>query len=104
MKLKKSIHRMLIVRLAVAATIIAALIALAAVFAALNEIDETAVERAFTAAAQFKGYIVDQLDAPGLGDHAKIRQALDGAFLRLLLIWSRATSYLPAYWIRTSTR
>jgi HD-GYP domain-containing protein (c-di-GMP phosphodiesterase class II) len=86
MKPKKSIHRMLIVRLAVAASIIAALIALAAVFAALNEIDETAVERAFTAAAQFKGYIIDQLDAPGLGDHTKIRQAL-----------ARATSSPPAH-------
>ncbi len=76
MERRKSIHRMLIVRLALAAPIISALIAVAAVFVALKEIDETAVERAFTAAAQFKGYIIDQLDAPGMGDHSKIRQAL----------------------------
>ena len=77
MKSKKSIHRMLIIRLAVATAVIAALVAVAVIFAVRRDINELVIERALTAAVQFKGYIIDQLDAPGLGDHAKIQRALD---------------------------
>jgi hypothetical protein len=77
MRRKKSIHRMLIIRLAVATVVIAALVAVAVIFAVRRDINELVIERALTAAAQFKGYIVDQLDIPGLGEHAKIQRALD---------------------------
>ena len=74
---KKSIHRMLIVRLAFATFVIAILVALAVVFAVRRDIDGLVTERAIAAAGQFRWYIIDQLDAPGLGDHKKIQAILD---------------------------
>ncbi len=74
---KTSIHRMLLTRLSVATAVIAALIAIAAVFAVQRDIDEIAVERVIIAASQFHGIIIGQLDAPALGDHTKIQAALD---------------------------
>jgi HD-GYP domain-containing protein (c-di-GMP phosphodiesterase class II) len=74
---KKSIHRMLVARLAIATFVIAALVAVAVVLAVRRDIDGLVTERAIAAAGQFKWSIIDQLDAPGLGDHKKIQATLD---------------------------
>jgi HD-GYP domain-containing protein (c-di-GMP phosphodiesterase class II) len=68
---------MLIARLAVATTVIAVLVALAVILAVRRDIDGLVTERAIAAAGQFRWFIIDQLDAPGLGDHRKLQATLE---------------------------
>jgi HD-GYP domain-containing protein (c-di-GMP phosphodiesterase class II) len=73
---KKSLHRMLVMRIALVA--IAISVAVGAVVAQRehDRISRTAQERALIATRVLALFIQDQLDAPGLGDHAEIQRAL----------------------------
>jgi HD-GYP domain-containing protein (c-di-GMP phosphodiesterase class II) len=72
-----SLHRILIVRIA---AVTAGICMVLAVFVYLVErarFDQTLVDSTMHTVANLRGLLIDQLDAPHLGDHAKIRETIE---------------------------
>ncbi len=76
MGLKRSIHRILVFRLAISTLCICAILSAIVVFMEFKAVDERVIDRALLGAEQFRWLIIENLDAPGLGDHERIRSVM----------------------------
>ena len=74
---KTSIHGVLVLRLAVAALVIATLIGLMVFYRERNKLGETITERAFQGARHFNARIAYLLDVPGLPDREGLQRELE---------------------------
>ncbi len=74
MKYKRSIHRTLILRLAIATLCISAVLSAVVAFMQFSIVDDRVIDRAMPAVERLRWIIMENLDAPGLGDHERIRQ------------------------------
>ncbi|HNS13839.1 MAG TPA: HD-GYP domain-containing protein [Syntrophorhabdaceae bacterium] len=74
MKYKRSIHRTLILRLAIATLCISAVLSTTVAFIQFSIVDDRVIDRAMPAVERLRWIIMENLDAPGLGDHERIRQ------------------------------
>jgi len=74
MKYKRSIHRTLILRLAIATLCISAVLSAVVAFIQFSIVDDRVIDRAMPAVERLRWIIMENLDAPGLGDHERIRQ------------------------------
>ena len=72
-----SIHRILIVRLATAALCIAIIIMALVLWVELRNVNIKVVDQASVSTERLRLSILNDLDAPGLGDHARIQQTLE---------------------------
>lgn len=76
MKYKRSIHRTLILRLAIATLCISAVLSAVVAFIQFSIVDDRVIDRAMPAVERLRWIIMENLDAPGLGDHERIRQIM----------------------------
>lgn len=76
---KRSIHRTLIFRLAIATLCISAVLSAIVVFIQFRIIDERVIDRAILGTERFRWLIMENLDTPGLGDHEMIRRAMQSS-------------------------
>lgn len=74
MKYRRSIHRTLILRLAIATLCISAALSTTVAFIQFSIVDDRVIDRAMPAVERLRWIIMENLDAPGLGDHERIRQ------------------------------
>ena len=72
-----SIHRTLILRLVFAALAIAAVFMAIVLWVEFGNIDSVVENQASVAVERLRWAIMDELDAPGLGDHARIQHTLE---------------------------
>ncbi|HPR54032.1 MAG TPA: HD-GYP domain-containing protein [Deltaproteobacteria bacterium] len=77
MGLTHSIHRTLILRLLFAALAIAATLAALVLWVELRNMDTYVADQASVATEHLRWAIMDELDKPALGDHARIRSILE---------------------------
>lgn len=73
---KLSIHRILISRLLLEAACISAVLMAGVIFIEFRNINDRVAEQAIPAAELFRWVIINNLDSPGLGDHARIRSII----------------------------
>ncbi|MBP6942282.1 MAG: HD domain-containing protein [Syntrophorhabdaceae bacterium] len=74
MKYRRSIHRTLILRLAIATLCISAVLSAVVAFIQFSIVDDRVMDRVMPAVERLRWIIMENLDAPGLGDHERIRQ------------------------------
>ena len=74
---RPSIHRTLVVRLVFAALCIAAVVMALVLWVEMRNIDTVVKNQAAAAAQRLRWAIMEDLDAPGLGDHDRIRRTLE---------------------------
>ncbi len=72
-----SLHRILIGRIAAVTAVICVVLAVFVYSAERSRFDRELVDRTLHTMANLRGLLIDQLDAPNLGDHAKIREITD---------------------------
>ena len=75
---KKSLHRMLITRIVVVTAVVSAFVGAIFFHREQARVFATARDRALIRTGSLAGLLKDQLDAPGLGDHAEIQRMLNG--------------------------
>lgn len=75
----RSVHQTLIIRLAVAAVCISAALTSFVMFVQFRNIDSRVTGVAASAAERLRWAIMDNLDAPGLGDHSMIASRIEKA-------------------------
>ena len=73
---KRSIHKVLVMRLAIVTLCICVSLSAVVVITQLNAIEARVMERASIALDRFRWIMINNLDAQGLDDHEKIRQTL----------------------------
>lgn len=73
----QSVQRTLIIRLALLAVAIACILSVALYISERSRLLEEVTDNTFQAATYIRALIIDQLNAPGLGDHQIIQKALD---------------------------
>jgi len=76
MKQKRSIHRTLVLRLAIATLCISAVLSAVVAFIQFSIVDDRVIDRAMPGVERLRWIIMENLDAPGLGDHERIRQIM----------------------------
>jgi len=74
---KYGFHRKLIFRLVTAAVCIAAALTAVVLFFEFRTIDDRVAEQAVTAVERWRMTVLENLDAPDMGDHVKIRQSIE---------------------------
>ena len=74
---RSSIHRTLIIRLVIAALCIAAVVMALVLWVEMRNIDTVVKNQAAAAGQRLRWAIMEDLDAPGLGDHDRIRRTLE---------------------------
>lgn len=72
-----SLHRILIVRIASVTAGICMVLALLVYMTERSRFDEALIDSTLHTLANLRGLLIDQLDAPRLGDHVKIRETLE---------------------------
>lgn len=72
-----SLHRVLIGRIAAVTAGICVALAVLVYMTEHSRFDQALVDSTLHSVANLRGLLIDQLDAPRLGDHAKIRETLD---------------------------
>jgi HD-GYP domain-containing protein (c-di-GMP phosphodiesterase class II) len=74
---KYGFHRKLIIQLVTAAVCIAVVLTALVLLVEFRNIDDRVADQAVSAVERWRMAMLDNLDAPGLGDHAKIRQFVE---------------------------
>ena len=74
---KNSIHRALVSRLLLASILISVFLIALVLSVQFKNIETKTVEQAFVQSERFRFSIMDDLDAPGLGNHARIQRTID---------------------------
>jgi len=72
-----SLHRILIVRIAAVTAGICMVLAVLVYMNERSRFDQALIESTLHTVANLRGLLIDQLDTPHLGDHAKIRETLE---------------------------
>lgn len=74
---KSAIHRALVTRLLLASILISVCLIVVVLYLQFKNIEARTVEQALVQSERFRFSIMDELDAPGLGDHANIQRTMD---------------------------
>lgn len=74
---KKSIHRALVTRLLLASIFLSVFLIALVLFVQFKNIETKTVEQALVQSERFRISIIDDLDSPGLGNHARIQRTID---------------------------
>jgi hypothetical protein len=74
---KKSIHRALVTRLLLASILISVFMMALVLAVQFKYIETKTAEEALMQAKHFRFSIIDDLDAPGLGNHARIQRIIE---------------------------
>jgi HD-GYP domain-containing protein (c-di-GMP phosphodiesterase class II) len=72
-----SLHRILIVRIAAVTACICVALAVLVYMTERSRFDQALIDSTLHTVANLRGLLIDQLDTPHLGDHAKIRETLE---------------------------
>jgi HD-GYP domain-containing protein (c-di-GMP phosphodiesterase class II) len=93
----QSLQRMLIIRLSLLAVAIACILSVVLYISERNRLVEEITENTLQGAAYLRALIINQLDAPGLGNHASINNTID-QFTSLSLNFGNAkTVFIRVY-------
>jgi HD-GYP domain-containing protein (c-di-GMP phosphodiesterase class II) len=79
---KKSLHRMLIIRIALVTIVVSAIVSAIVMHREQGRVLSAARDRALIKTDTLAGLIKNQLDAPGLGDHVVIQRMLESIVYR----------------------
>ena len=74
---KKSLHRMLIIRIVLVTVVVSAIVAAIVIHREQGRVLAVAHDRALIRTSTLAALIKDQLDKPGLGDHAEVQRMLN---------------------------
>ena len=74
---ERSIHRSLIIRLSTATLLIAFAVLVVVLWVEFRNIDSIVIDQASVATERLRWAIMNELDAPGLGDHSLIQRTLE---------------------------